>query len=102
MKVSHSKNNIVYFFLFLFLSVKMVGIHSLLHADDQDLVEHCDVCDYATTQNLIPLISPAVEVISNDAISIVVKRKKCADYSFTKTNIIATGQFLSRPPPFIN
>ena len=77
----------------------MVGLHTFMHAEDDDHATPCAVCEHAITQNLTPFISPQGEelVIAINPI-IVIKETRTA-YNFLVSFCIATNQLFSRPPP---
>jgi len=94
------KNNITYFFIILFLSLKMIGLHALTHDEDKDQELHCEVCDYATIHNVTPTLTPKAQesYIENTELAIV--RDNLIDYCFVTPNTITSSQLFCRPPPF--
>lgn len=99
MKNGRLKNSITYLFLVLFLSMKIAGLHVLLHTDDKDNAIHCTVCDHAITHNLIPALTPDLSGFTINNIDIIVHREITKNYSFIISGTIASDQLLSRPPP---
>ena len=99
MKASRIKNSITYFFVVLFLSMKLVGLHALSHTDDKDHAIHCTVCDFAITQNVTPVLAPDIQDFSIKNIEFVVEREITNNYSFVISSAITPSQLFSRPPP---
>ena len=94
------KNSITYFFIILFLSLKMVGLHALTHDDDKDEALHCAVCDYATIHNLTPTLTPELHDFSIENTELVIIKNNLKHYRFITSNTTTSGQLFSRPPPF--
>ena len=95
------KNSITYFFIILFLSLKMVGLHALTHNEDKDQDLHCEVCDYATIYNVTPALNPEAQEFYVENTELVIFKDNLNDYSFVAPNTITSSQLLSRPPPFL-
>ena len=95
------KNSITYLFLVLFLSMKIAGLHALLHADDKDHVIHCTVCDHAITNNLTPTLTPHLEDFTIKNLLFTPRIKNIKNYNFVIVSNLASGQLFSRPPPSI-
>lgn len=95
------KNSITYFFIILFLSLKMVGLHALTHDEDKDQELHCEVCDYATINNVIPILTPEAQEFYIENTELVIVRDNLNAYSFVTHKTITSSQLLSRPPPFL-
>jgi hypothetical protein len=98
MKVNVLKYNIACFFLILFLSLKMVGLHALSHDDDHDTP--CQICSHAFINNLIPALTPESVSFSLENTELVFNHVIITGYHFKISNTIATSQLFSRPPPF--
>lgn len=101
MKVSRIKNSITYLFLVLFLTMKMAGLHSLLHTDDKDHVLHCIVCDHAIVNNLTPTLTPDLHYLKIENTEPIVHVEIIKNYNFIISSTIAPDQLFSRPPPFL-
>ena len=101
MKTSRIKNNITYSLLVLFLTMKMAGIHALLHIDDKDHAPHCVICDHTTANNLTPTITPNLQDFKIENTEPIVQREIIKNYNFIISSTIATDQLFSRPPPFL-
>tara|TARA_R110002049_G_scaffold3514_2_gene26324 strand:+ start:3763 stop:4071 length:309 start_codon:yes stop_codon:yes gene_type:complete len=99
MRNSRLKNTISIFFLALFLSMKMAGLHVLAHTDDKEHALHCYICDHAVSHNLTPAISadtPEYRIENPESIPQI---EKSVDYDFVVSNTIDADQLFSRPPP---
>ncbi|MDO6760225.1 hypothetical protein Q4566_08460 [Tamlana sp. 2_MG-2023] len=102
MRASRIKNNITYFFLILFLTVKMVGLHEVFHhSDDEDHALHCVVCNHATAFNLTPALTPDIQEFSFLVQEFVYKQELRKYYNYRYSNAIDTDELVSRPPPFL-
>ncbi len=99
MKNGRLKNSITYLLLVLFLSMKIAGLHVLLHSDDKDNVIHCTVCDHAITHNLIPALTPDLNGLTINNIKTISQIEITKNYSFIISGAIASDQLFSRPPP---
>lgn len=101
MKVSRIKNSIAFLFLVLFLSMKMVGLHALFHADDNEHVVHCNICDHAIVHNLTPTLTSDIQCFKVENVEFIVRGTVTANYRFIIFNTISVSQLFSRPPPFL-
>ncbi|WP_157757670.1 hypothetical protein [Pseudalgibacter alginicilyticus] len=81
--------------------MKTVGLHALSHDHDQDHALHCVVCDYATAQNLTPILAPDLQGFIIENTEFVLKTEITNNYSFAVSSTIATNQLFCRPPPFL-
>ncbi|SHJ56275.1 hypothetical protein [Pseudozobellia thermophila] len=95
------KQYITYFFLVLFLSVKMAGLHVLSHSDDKDNLVHCTVCDLTTAQNLLPAITPDLPDFTVNNFEEIYLQESNAEYAFVVNSTLDSDQLFSRPPPSI-
>lgn len=93
------KNSITYLFLVLFLSMKIAGLHVLLHTDDKDHAIHCSVCDHAISNNLTPTLTPHLEDFTFENLLFTTRRESVKNYDFIAVSNLASGQLFSRPPP---
>ncbi|UTD14589.1 hypothetical protein HER15_03465 [Tenacibaculum mesophilum] len=101
MKKGWLKNSVTYLFLVLFLSVKMTGIHVLMHTDDMDHAVHCTMCDHSITHDLTPALTPNFQNLIIDKFEIIVQKSIIKNYRFTATSNFVLYQLFSRPPPFL-
>ncbi len=101
MKISHIKNSITLFFLALFLTMKMAGLHVLVHTEDSDHDLNCVICDYTTAYNLTLILNPDLQCFIIETTEFIVQREITKNYSFIAVNTIAKNEFFSRPPPFL-
>ncbi|MEP5340887.1 MAG: hypothetical protein ABJL44_08225 [Algibacter sp.] len=101
MKTSRIKNSITYSLLILFLTMKMAGIHALLHIDDKDHAPHCVICDHTTANNLTPAITPNLQDFKIENTEPIVQKEIIKNYNFIISSTIDTNQLFSRPPPFL-
>lgn len=99
MKAGNVKNSITFFFLILFMSIKMVGLHTLSHTDDKDHAVHCAICDSVTVLNLTPVLAPDTPQFSITSIELAVHKEVKTAYRFMVSGSIASNQLFSRPPP---
>lgn len=101
MKSSNIKHSITYLFLVLFLSMKLVGLHTFTHMDDDEHDAPCEVCHYAITHNFTPELSPELQDFVIENTTLVINNLVLNNYSFNVTNSIASNQLFCRPPPCI-
>ena len=102
MKTNSIKNNITYFLLVIFFSMKMTGFHVLSHSDnDDDHAEHCNICDYAITHSLTPALTPDFSEYTLELIPNIEHLKIAKNYSIVVASAISKDQLFSRPPPFL-
>ncbi len=99
MKASLLKNYIVYSFIAIFLSLKVVGFHVFAH-DDSDAVEHCEVCELVTANNLTPIIDNTTQDYLGDANEFCFQSEKITNYNFVYSTVVDITCLFSRPPPF--
>jgi hypothetical protein len=97
MKNSLFKHSIVSFFLVLFLSVKIAGLHALSHFNADDHDAPCELCDYTY---LTPVLSADTQQFSIEKIELILVNDFLNYYNFNSSNKIASNQLFSRPPPF--
>jgi len=100
MKSSRIKNNITYFFIVLFLSTKIAGLHSLTHTDDKDH-DTCAICDYAVVCNVTPTLTPDLNDFEIENIEIIIQKEVLNNYNFILLKKIVSQELFSRPPPFL-
>jgi len=101
-KISRKKYTITYLFLVLFLSMKITGMHALLHSDhNKELIIHCTVCENAIAHNLTPSLTPNLEEYSINNVELQVQSEVINNYNFISSSVIASNQLFSRPPPFL-
>jgi hypothetical protein len=99
MKTSVIKHNVACFLLLLFLSLKMVGLHTLSHTDDEDHNAPCEICSHALVHNLIPALIPQPTAFSIENTTLVFNHIEIISYHFKISSTIASSQLFSRPPP---
>ncbi len=100
MQKSYVKHSIGFFFLTIFLMVKMAGLHVLAHDGDQDHYAHCIVSDYIVKSQHTPEISPTGSDFTVLIVEPIPQEQISKDYKFLADGILATNQLFSRPPPF--
>ncbi|MBW8242931.1 hypothetical protein K1F50_08980 [Muricauda oceani] len=93
------KHSIGFFFLTIFLMVKMAGLHVLAHDGDQDHYAHCVVSDHIVKSQHTPEISPAGSEFEVLAIEPLPFRPVAKNYEFLTDGFLAAYQLFSRPPP---
>lgn len=101
MQKGYLKHSIGFFFLTIFLMVKMAGLHVLAHDGDQDHYAHCVVCDHIVKSQHVPEISPIGQNFTVLNIEPVPQQQVFRQYEFLSDGLIATDQLFSRPPPLI-
>lgn len=99
-KVKHS---IIYFFLIVFVSVKMSNLHAFFHIYEKEKskIEHCDVCKFTLTQDAIPALGNAT---FNFEVLPLIQTVK--EYTVTYTSIsynrFSALTLYNKPPPFLS
>lgn len=81
--------------------MKMAGLHVLSHTDDKDHAIHCTICDYATINNLTPVLTPDLQDYTVENTLPIIQKEITENYNFIISSTIATDQLFSRPPPFL-
>lgn len=99
MKIGHLKNYIAYTFVAIFLSLKVAGMHVFTH-DDNDAVEHCEVCNLVSTNNLTPIINDTAQDYVGNNYEFCLQRKVISHYHFDYSTATNITSLFSRPPPF--
>lgn len=49
------------FFLALFLSIKVSSLHLLVHEENENQINHCELCDIISSVNFKPLLSSEID-----------------------------------------
>lgn len=98
MNVSAIKHSISCFLLVLFLSMKLVGLHTFCHSDDNH-DEPCKICEFAITYNLTPILSLESHEFSIETFENVNNNLVTINYNLLVSNTITTSNLFSRPPP---
>ena len=101
MKAGVIKHSITYFFIILFLSVKMVGLHAIFHDTDQKNETECAVCIHsASHQQDFKFIADKLPEL---AFHLFQSFKTVVNLDISESYYIANQvhyNFL-RPPPFL-
>lgn len=100
MKPNHIRNSIAYLFLAFFISIKLLGLHSLTHENDNEHDEHCVICEHAIIHNLTPVLTATVQVFLIQNVEFIIKTEILKKYNFIISSSIYLDKLLSRPPPF--
>ncbi len=101
MKIGQLKNYITYIFIAIFLSLKVAGLHALTHNDDDDdTVEHCEVCDIVTIFNFTPIINDTTPNYIDNNYEFCFQSKAISHYNFVYSTTTNITSLFSRPPPF--
>ena len=95
-----NKQHIVLFFLIFFISLKLVGLHSLDHFEETGHVNDCDVCEYVLTSNEVPFL-PEEPTIVELVIAHNYYKKEFTSYSYMYTQHYIYSSFFGRPPPSV-
>ncbi|MBQ4913330.1 hypothetical protein J8L85_02690 [Maribacter sp. MMG018] len=95
------KHTIGFFFLSIFLMVKMAGLHVLAHDIDQDHYAHCVVCDHVVKIQHTPEIFPLTPDYTVALIAPTPQKIITQEYKFLLDGILASDRLFSRPPPLI-
>lgn len=98
---SYIKNSISFFFLALFLTLKIAGLHSFAHLGEGDHPKQCDVCDMVVASQCFPIAAFQAEEIAFDHTEFDVLKELPVVYSFVPVNKISVNLLFSRPPPFL-
>lgn len=87
------------FFLFVFLSTKVSGLHILNHGDDHEDLAHCILCDHATAFNGTPVLLASVQELEVKVVPVFVDKEITSlyDVPFFSTNF--SHKLFTRPPP---
>jgi len=93
------KHSIGFFFLTIFLMVKMAGLHLLAHDCDQDDYAHCIVTDYIVKNQHAPEIVPVDAEVLIAIFEPIPQAEISKEYTFLSTGVLAASQLFSRPPP---
>ncbi len=101
MKPNHIRNSIAYLFLALFLSMKLLGLHSLTHENDKEHDEHCVICDQAIINNLTPILTSNLQSIEIKSVELDINTEIIKKYNFIIISGICLDKLLSRPPPLL-
>lgn len=95
--------SITFFFLGLFLTLKIAGLHSFTHhGNDDDHAKPCDVCDMVVANQCLPLSSCKSEEITFDIGECFIPKTKPNVCSSILVNRISINLLFSRPPPFFS
>lgn len=102
MKSNTIKHSITYFFIVLLISIKMVGLHSFTHEED-DCCEKtpCEICNYAIAHNFTPEIPTETPNFSIEKTTLTVNNIVLNNYNFKVSTNVVSHQLFSRPPPVI-
>ena len=89
----------VVFFLILFLSVKVLGLHGLTHEEDYNQNNNCELCNITASLNLDPFLFSETNTtfskpLNFDSDNIKIKT---AQLRYFQNNLVS--HFLTRPPP---
>lgn len=103
MNISWLKHRISYVFLVIFLTMKLAGLHALLHTDhpDDSHAIHCLICDQAVINNATPLLTPVVLESNSPHLEKTRAIKLNAVYLVSLCKTIPANQLFSRPPPIL-
>lgn len=80
------------FFLFVFLSTKVSGLHILNHGDDHEDLAHCILCDHATAFNGTPVLLASVQELEVKVVPVFVDKEITSlyDVPFFSTNFLTS------------
>ncbi|MCR9228272.1 MAG: hypothetical protein NXH90_12705 [Flavobacteriaceae bacterium] len=93
------RHSIGFFFLAIFLMVKMAGLHVLAHEGDQDHYAHCIVCDHVVKgQDAPELFLASTEYVINVP-GPIPQEQVSNEYEFLFDGVLTIDQLFSRPPP---
>ena len=88
------------FFLILFISVKLIGLHSLTHDENENKEETCLVCDHFLVDNLSP-VTPSVTDDFDLKPFFFYSETLQDEYVSVELNTSYSRYFFSRPPPVV-
>ncbi|WP_143273608.1 hypothetical protein [Aquimarina sp. MAR_2010_214] len=99
MEIGHLKNYIAYTFIVIFLSLKVAGLHVITH--DDNTIEHCEVCDLVTVNNLTPAINDVAQNYIGNNYEFHFQKEVISRYNFVYSTATNFTNLFSRPPPFL-
>jgi hypothetical protein len=99
MQRGYVKHSIGFFFLTIFLMVKMAGLHVLAHDGDQDHYAHCVVCDHIVKNHDAPELSLAFTDYTIMVPEPIPQDQASNEYGFLSDGVLTIDQLFSRPPP---
>lgn len=97
------KHIIVYFFLTVFISVKMSNLHAFLHIKDgeHNKVEHCDVCKFVLAHDVLTaLANPEIVFVTIN--TVLVNDVQPSGYVSFFYNKLSQLTLYNKPPPVIS
>ena len=102
MKVNNFKHIITYLLLGIFIFIKVAGLHAISHYDDKaEDIEHCETCDFITTNNITPLLNNDIKSIELNNLEFFTQNVK-SYYSSAYNNTITNDCLFYRPPPTLS
>ena len=93
------KNTVATAFLLTFLLVRIVNVHAITHADDNDS-DQCELCEIISINNQTELLPGSTTYEFNNPSDIIVKSKK-VDLNYSNPlQTVSTPCFIyNKPPP---
>ncbi len=77
--------------------------HGYLHLlEDDTSVEHCDVCEWAVVDSVVPSDTATTIAVPSPAIDIPVISSNYADYDSSSISDFTIYSLYNRPPPSIS
>ncbi len=93
------RNIIASVFVALFVSTKLIGLHTLTHNDEGNHPDHCLVCEHMITNNFTPILPVSGQEITPNHSFIAIKSKVVTEYHFIYSDSDIPNPLFSRPPP---
>ncbi|WP_281752916.1 hypothetical protein [Neptunitalea chrysea] len=97
------KHSIVYFFLIVFISIKLSNLHAFFHIleNEKSKIEHCDVCKFTLTQDVTPVLS--AESFSFEFLpQVQLPNNYLETYVPVYFNKLHSLTLYNKPPPFLS
>jgi len=91
------KRHIAQFFLILFVSVKLLSLHTLEHTS-ADHVHDCDICHFIAVTSTTPFTTNEA-IASEELFLFNTKKEVCFTYAYQFTPGQIDNSLFSRPPP---
>ncbi|MGB5817896.1 MAG: hypothetical protein WBG90_00330 [Saonia sp.] len=98
------KHSTAYFFLFAFLLMRVVNLHTVSHVLTGEEYEHCELCDLITTTDQgtpLQISTPQVEMSFASFLD-GYNSKSLGFYSTPYQKTILSDYFHNKPPPVLS
>lgn len=99
MKKNRLIHSIAYFFLALFLTTELAGLHVLSHDDDKDYPDHCAICHNIAADHQVPAVLSDSHEPLTKIVEFVLQKEIGVDYDAHIPSVTSLNLPFSRPPP---